>query len=297
MKTEGQVRINEDRFRSGARAFTLIELLVVVAIIAILASLLLPALARSKQAANITVCKSNMKQLGFAFALYTADNQETYPAGACYVDPEDQYCWDVSIRPYIGGNPHIGRAALLGGVLDPTVSPLILRCPSDIGPNTYWDATASVGRRTYAMNAIAQENWTATLGQALPTPTDGLGIYWSATGGNVFGTPGYKTSVVPHPAQTINLVEQAAGDNVAGNVWPSVCLAPYGTVGGQGTGEAYQIDLSDTNNQGLALYKLQDNHFNYLFFDGHVSLYAIQQTVGSGTTNNPKGLWLLSSDN
>jgi prepilin-type N-terminal cleavage/methylation domain-containing protein/prepilin-type processing-associated H-X9-DG protein len=281
----------------GRFAFTLVELLVVIAVIAILASLLLPALSRAKIAANTTQCKSNMKQLGIAFTLYTGDNQETYPAGACYVDPEDQYCWDVSIRPYIGGNPHIGQAALLGGVLDPSVAPFILRCPSDVGPNTYWDATASVGRRTYAMNAIAQDNWTATLGQALPVPTDGVGIYWTASGGIVNGTPGYKTSVVPRPSQTINLVEQAAGDNVAGNVWPSVSLAPSGTLGGQGQGEAYQIDPSDINNQGLALYKLQGYHFNYLFFDGHVSLYTTKETVGSGTTNYPKGMWLLVSDN
>src|ERR1017187_1394632 len=62
-----------------AQAFTLIELLVVIAIIAILAAMLLPALARAKEAGKRISCLNNLRQLSLSAQMYVSESQGFYP--------------------------------------------------------------------------------------------------------------------------------------------------------------------------------------------------------------------------
>jgi prepilin-type N-terminal cleavage/methylation domain-containing protein/prepilin-type processing-associated H-X9-DG protein len=130
--------------------FTLIELLVVIAIIAIMASMLLPALAKAKESANRSNCLSNLHQWGLALDMYLDDNHQVFPdfsianntPGARGGYDQDNILWtDLSGFNAAGyGNsawfnalpPYVVQKALWQYAPDPTnfvMSRCIFNCP------------------------------------------------------------------------------------------------------------------------------------------------------------------------
>lgn len=121
------------------RGFTLIELLVVIAIIAILASMLLPALGKSKTKAQGIVCLANTKQLMLAWRMYTDDNNERLPFAYVEDNPANRnypYAWmhgisDIS-TPTKRDNWDADFTIKQGAIWPYTGnSPGIYKCPAD----------------------------------------------------------------------------------------------------------------------------------------------------------------------
>src|SRR5436190_12710482 len=141
--------------------FTLIELLVVIAIIAILASLLLPALARGKQKALAIVCLNNLKQTTLAWYMYAEDNNDwlvpNNPASMFDAQGKRLPTWAWGDMRY--GNPDgTNIDYLIGqreGSLGPYVkTPKMFKCPADKSLTKLADGNSYPRVRSYSMNSF-----------------------------------------------------------------------------------------------------------------------------------------------
>ncbi|MCX8083058.1 MAG: prepilin-type N-terminal cleavage/methylation domain-containing protein [bacterium] len=120
--------------------FTLIELLVVVAIIAILAAMLLPALSQAREKARQSVCMNNMKQIGLSCMMYADDWEEYLPGGANVGSNGPGPAWWTSLAGYVprGIPPY------------PVIGSSILKCPSNRRPYAVYSSYGpAVGDDTF----------------------------------------------------------------------------------------------------------------------------------------------------
>jgi prepilin-type N-terminal cleavage/methylation domain-containing protein/prepilin-type processing-associated H-X9-DG protein len=223
--------------------FTLIELLVVIAIIAILASMLLPALGKSRVMAQSAACLNNEKQITFGTLLYSEDWNEFLPWGSV--------TWDKCYPYYMGSYVNITDLTRLTGNSTKAFN-TVFQCPSltrheggDGGLTAAQKEAPSYGYNCLVLRAVKATalNWTQVYGANIP--------YNSMA----------KTTSFKKPETTFVFVDGFSTSRPNGREWS------------QGIYNAYKLD--PFNGAGNCNWFAHGKGMNVSFLDGHASYYKL----------------------
>lgn len=238
--------MNFKKTNSGCRAFTLIELLVVIAVIALLLSIVMPALRKAKEIAQSVVCQNHLKTLGLANEVYAGQwNQWYVPVIDTTMTLRGEPTWNSNsvFRNIVGlDKAYVGSSFTMPGEY---------LCPSDRQSNeAYWQAAGTTYQNfvSYGYNLT---DW----GRGSKKPA-----VWS---GNLPASDWacrWRVSEIKTPANKIMFVD-------AGDIWASMDGADY-----KRYWDVYGQDIIRHRSQGMwqPVYFRHREGANIVYFDGHV---------------------------